>query len=196
MCLFCKGEKEELGVGGVGRGRRGDSRVGGGGTEWGTVKGALLQSSSISQLWIHVWITDVAWGEWWTNAGSEAMRGVLITRFELTCNPQPLRALCLLLLTPKLVGTSRGVCLGFLWSYSGDLGREHVFWVLLSVFVRSRPGKYIFATASKIITKWTQMIRGTFSRISTSPKPVLAFLTACRRQSVMMCSEGKKRKTY
>lgn len=118
MCLFCKGEKEELGVGGVGRGRRGDS-LGGEGTEWGTVKGALLQSSSISQLWIHVWITDVAWGAWWTNAGSEAMRGVLITRFELTCNPKPLRALCLLLLTPTLVGTSRGVCLGFSWSCSG-----------------------------------------------------------------------------
>lgn len=63
-------------------------------------KGLCSKVPVVSQLWVHVLIIDVAWGEWRTNSGSWARWGLLIMRFELAFNPKPLWALCLLLLTP------------------------------------------------------------------------------------------------
>lgn len=90
-------------LGGVGRGRRGDSqgkekkRKAQDGEQW---KGRCSKVPVVSQLGVHALITDVAWGEWRTNSGSWARWGLLIMRFKLTFNPKPLWALCLLLLTP------------------------------------------------------------------------------------------------
>lgn len=63
-------------------------------------KGRCSKVPVVSQFGVHALITDVAWGEWRTNSGSCARWGLLIMRFQLTFNPKPLWASCLLLFTP------------------------------------------------------------------------------------------------
>lgn len=89
-------------LGGVGRERRGTvrekkKRKAQDEEQW---KGRCSKVPVVSQLRVHVLITDIAWGEGWTNTGSWARWGLLIMRFQLTFNPKPLWAVRLLLLTP------------------------------------------------------------------------------------------------
>lgn len=95
----------------------------------------------ISQLWSSCVITDVAWGERWTNSGSGARCGLLIMRFELPSNPKPLWALCLLQLTSHQWRPPQEFVLDSHDTTRGDFGKKSVFWDLFSVFVSSKPGK-------------------------------------------------------
>lgn len=81
----------------------------------------------ISQLWSSRVITDVAWGEWRTNSGSGARCGLPVRRFELTSNPKPLWALCLLQLTSHQRGPPEEFVLDSHETTRGDFGQKCVF---------------------------------------------------------------------
>lgn len=81
----------------------------------------------LSQLLSSRVITDVAWGEWRTNSGSGARCGPLIMRFELTSDPKPLWALCLLQLTSHQRRPPEEFILDSHDTTRGDFGKKCVF---------------------------------------------------------------------
>lgn len=153
-CVFS--EKEELRVGGVGRGRRGDS-LGRRGKK--KKKRRRMRNSKrgavpvISQLSGSCVITGAAGGEWRTNSGSGARCGPLIIRFELTSHPKALWALCLLQLTSHQRRPPEEFVLESHDTTRGDFGKKKsVFWDLFSGVCRFR--------ARQTLRNWSKITSG------------------------------------